>query len=50
MKFPDSYLQNRNRLTDLENECTVGYQWGRVGGVGIDSEFGTDMYTLLYLK
>ena len=31
MKFPDSYLQNRNRLTDLENECMVGYQWGRVG-------------------
>ena len=35
---------NRNRLTDLEIEFMV------MGGGGIDSEFGTDMYTLLYLK
>ena len=39
-------LQNRERLTDLENEhMVVG---GRMGGR--DREFGKDMYTLLYLK
>ena len=43
-----TYLQNRNRPTDLENELMVtrGEGWGR----GIDWEFGIDMYTLLYLK
>ena len=39
---------NRNRLTDLEKKLK-GYQRGKVGG-GINWEFGTDMYTLLYLK
>ena len=39
-------LQNRERLTDLENEhMVVG---GRMGGR--DREFGKDMYTLLCLK
>ena len=37
------YLQNRKRLTDLENELMVG-------GAGIDWEFETDINTLLYLK
>ena len=41
-------LQNRNRLTDLENEFMVirreGWREGMV------REFGMDMYTLLYLK
>ena len=41
-------LQNRNRLTDLENELMVTRGEGWEGG--IDREFGIDMYTLLYLK
>ena len=41
-----TYLQNRNRLTDSENELIV--MGGRV--VGRDREFGMDVYTLLYLK
>ena len=43
-----TYLQNRNRLTDLENKLMVtrGKGWGE----GIVNEFGTDMSTLLYLK
>ena len=39
-------LQNRNRLTDLENESMAA--GGKDGGVVM--EFGVDMYTLLYLK
>ena len=39
-----TYSQNRNRLTVLENKLMV------TGGVGIDWEFGINMYTLLYLK
>ena len=43
-----TYLQSRNRLTDLENELMVtrGEGWEQ----GIVREFGIDMYTLLYLK
>ena len=41
-------LQNRNRLTDLENQFMIirreGWREGMV------REFGMDMYTLLYLK
>ena len=39
-------VQNRNRLTDLENELMVtsGEGWGG----GIDRECGIDMYILLY--
>ena len=43
-----TYLQNRNRLTDLENELMVTRGEGLEGG--IVKEFGFDMYTLLYLK
>ena len=43
-----TYLQNRNGLTDLENELMVTRWEG--WGEGIVREFGTDMYTLLYLK
>ena len=43
-----TYLQNRKRLADLENELTVNRRG--VGGEGIGWEFGIDMYTLLYLK
>ena len=41
-------LQNRKRLTDLENKLMAAKEeeWGR----GIVREFGIDMYTLLYLK
>ena len=41
-------LQNRNRLTDLENGLMVTRVEG-LGG-GIDWEFGIDMYTPLYVK
>ena len=43
------YLQNRNRLTDLENKLVcwgVGERWRR----RIVREFGMNMYALLYLK
>jgi len=36
--------ENRNRLTDLENEFMIA------GGEGIVKDFGMDRYTLLYLK
>ena len=39
-------LQNRNRLTDLENELMVTGERGR----GSDREFGMNMYTLPYFK
>ena len=39
---------NRNRLTDLENELMVarGERWRE----GIVTEFGINIYTLLYSK
>ena len=42
------YLQNRNRLTNLENKLMVTREkwWGE----GTVRDFGIDMYTLLYLK
>ena len=36
-------LQNKNRLTDLDNKLTI------MGG-GAVSKFGINMYTLLYFK
>ena len=42
-------IQNRNRLTDLENKLMVT-KWNGWGGTRIVREFGVDMYTLLYLK
>ena len=44
--FLKTYLQIRNRLTDLENELTVTRGEER----GVVREFGIDMYTLPYLK
>ena len=41
-----TYLRNRKRLTDLENELMVA----REKDEGRDREFRVDMYTLLYLK
>ena len=42
------YLLGRNRLTDLENELMVASEEGCTKG--IVTEFGMDLYTLLYLK
>ena len=42
-------LFTKQKQTHRLREQTYGYQGGRLGG-GIDWEFGTDMYTLLYLK
>ena len=44
-----TYLQNRNRLTDLGNELMVN-QEGEGCGKGMVREFGADMYTLLYFE
>ena len=46
-RYKGTYLQNRSKLTDLENELTV---IGESCGEGIVREFGMDMYTVLYLK
>ena len=40
-------LQNRNRLTDIENKLVVAKGWGRAG---MDGEIGIDMYTLICIK
>ena len=42
-----TYLQNRNRVTDVENKLMVTK--GERGG-GINWEIGIDTYTLLYTK
>jgi len=44
-----TYLQNRNRLTDLENKLMITTREGRVG-VGKVRVFRIDMYTLLCLN
>ena len=41
--MPINFLQNRNRLTDLEKELMV-----MMAGVGLVKKFEIDMYTLLY--
>ena len=41
-------LSAKQKQTHRLREGTYGYQGRR--GVGIDWEFGIDMYTLLYLK
>ena len=43
-----TYLQNENRLTDLENQIMVTR--GEGTGGGIVREFEIDAYTPLYLK
>ena len=42
-------LFTKQKQTHRLREQTYSYQGGRVGG-GIVREFGTDVYTLLYLK
>ena len=42
-----TYLQNRNRVTDTEDNLIV--TWGK-GRRGINWEIGIDIYMLLYIK
>ena len=42
-------LQNRNRVTDVENKLMVTGDGGKGRG-GINWEIGIDIYTLLYIK
>ena len=43
------FIQNRNRLTDIENRLVVAK--GEVGGVGwTDREFGFGGYRLFHLE
>ena len=46
-RYKWTYLQNRNRPTDIENKLVVTK--GEAGG-GINLEFGINIYTLLYIK
>ena len=43
-----TYLQNRNRLVDIENRLVVAK--GERGGRGMDWEFGISRYKLLCIK
>ena len=47
-RYKWTYLQNRNKLIDLEKELMVAE--GMDGGESIVRELGMDMYTLLDLK
>ena len=42
------HLQNRNRLTDIENKLMVTK--GETLGEGINQELGMNIYTLLYIR
>ena len=50
--YTRTYLQNGNRLTDLENKprCRGGVGRGKEYREGIVRKFVIDIYTLLYLK
>ena len=43
-----TYLQNRNRLTDMENKLVLAK--GEGGGSGMDWEFGDSRCKLLHLE
>ena len=45
-RYKWTYLQNRNRLTDIEDKLMVTKE--EKGG--INEEFGIKIYTLLYIK
>ena len=47
-KIPMSFLQNSNKLTDVENNCIVSKLLRQSGG--INKELGINIYTLLYMK
>ena len=44
------YLQNRNRLTDIENKLMVTKRDSGGRGGEINEDFGINIYTLLYIK
>ena len=46
--YKGTYLQNRNRVTNVENKLMVTR--GESGRGGINWEIGIDIDTLLYLK
>ena len=46
--YKGTYLQNRNRVTDVENQLMVTREERRWGG--INWKIGTDIYTVLYIK
>ena len=43
-----TYLQNRNRPTDIENKLMVTKR--ETWGGGINQEFGINIHTLLYIR
>ena len=45
--YKETYLQNRNRVTEVENKLMVIKE---ERGGGINWEIGRDIYTLLYIK
>ena len=49
LRYKWTYLQNRNRLTDIKNKfmVTKGETWG---GGGINQELGMTVHTLLYIR
>ena len=47
-RYKWTYLQIRNRITDVEDKLTVTK--GKRGRGGINWEIGIDIYTLLYIK
>ena len=48
MKYKWTYLQNRNRFTDIENGLVVAKREGE--GRGMDGEFASGRGKLLYLE
>ena len=47
-RYKWTYIQNRNKLTDIDKKLMVTK--GEMGGGGINWEFGINRYTLLYIK
>ena len=47
-KVQRTYLQNRNRLTDIKNKLMV--MKGETLGGGINQELGMNIHTLLYIR
>ena len=48
IKTQINLFAKQNRPTDIENKLTVTK--GERGGVGINQEFGINIYTLRYIK
>ena len=48
LKYKRTYLQNINRLTDIENKLMVTKGERKWGGIKYD--FGINRYNLLYMK